>query len=267
MNLDEFRKVMQEKDRYESSGVQSWYRGLFLRRMDWWYYFRILALVVKARILRCFFKSKKKLLLNRAFKTFKLTEDSGASISIENFQNLRSLNRPTVFVANHMSLLETFILPTLLIYEFQDVSPVVKASLTRYPFFGPVLTLMDPITVERKNPRQDLKTVLEKGQQALKEGRSVLIFPQATRSETFDPMLFNSLGVKLAFRNNAPVLPVALKTDFYGIGRKFRDFGPLRRDRKVHFRFGEAMEVKNEKETQKNVVDFILKSLQEWETA
>ncbi len=255
---------MREENCYESSSRGSWYRGFLLKKLDWWYYLRIVALVLWAWVLLNFKKSKKLLIQTRAFKTLRLTEDSGTAVRIENFQNIRAIKGPAVFTANHMSMLETFILPTLLVREFNEVSPVVKKSLTEYPFFGPILNIMDPIRVRRKNAREDLRTVMKEGIAALKEGRSVVIFPQATRSEGFEPSSFNSLGVKLASRAGVPLVPVALKTDFYGIGRRFRDFGPLRRDRKVYFRFGQAREVTDEKTAHKEVVNFIVESLHEW---
>ena len=54
---------------------------------------------------------------------------------------------------------------------------------------------------------------MEEGSERLKKGKSVLIFPQKTRSEIFNPKEFNSLGVKLAKKNNVPVIPMAVLTD------------------------------------------------------
>jgi len=48
---------------------------------------------------------------------------------------------------------------------------------------------------------------------------SVLIFPQTTRDLRFDPNKFNTLGIKLAKRAKVPVIPVAVKTDAWGMGK------------------------------------------------
>ncbi|NQT94377.1 MAG: 1-acyl-sn-glycerol-3-phosphate acyltransferase, partial [Lentisphaerae bacterium] len=141
----------------------------------------------------------------------------------------------------------------------------VKESLLRYPVFGPVLRATAAITVTRADPRRDLRDVLEKGVAALNGGSSVMIFPQATRSTVFDPSTFGSLAVKLAGRAGVRVLPVAVKTDFMGVGKRVKEFGPLDRTRTVHFRFGPAIEVEGrKKEAHRDCLRFVSESLQEW---
>jgi peptide chain release factor 2 len=61
--------------------------------------------------------------------------------------------------------------------------------------------------VTRRHPREDLKQVLTEGAEHLAQGRSVLVFPQATRSTSFDPSTFNTLAVKLAARASVDVVP------------------------------------------------------------
>jgi 1-acyl-sn-glycerol-3-phosphate acyltransferase len=232
--------------------------------MDSWFYLRIILLVLRARIMLRFARGDKRFLEKRALTTLRLIEYTGTPVRIEGIELVRELDEPVVFVANHMSLIETFVLPTLLIREFQDVCTVIKSSLARYPAFGPIISSLDPIQVDRKDARRDLKTVLDDGKRALEDGRSVLIFPQATRSEVFVPSSFNTLGVKLAERAGVPVMPVAVKTDFYGIGKRSKDFGPLHRGRPVNFRFGKPVRNVNGKAAQKEVLEFITASLREW---
>jgi len=148
-------------------------------------------------------------------------------------------------------------------YDFTAV--VVKEGLLTYPVFGNIMRAVDPISVTRKNARQDLKEVMTQGQTLLEQGRSVLIFPQHTRALEFDPMMFNTLGTKLASRAGVPVVPIALKTDFMGIGKRYKDFGPLDRTKEVHVKVGEPLTVNgNVKEVQQAVVDYITANLLEW---
>jgi len=119
--------------------------------------------------------------------------------------------------------------------------------------------------VGRDNPREDLKIVFEEGQKRLEADISIVIFPQTTRSVEFDPKKFNTLGVKLAKRCNVPVVPFALKTDAWGLGRHIKDFGPIRPEKTVHIHFGEPMAVGGSgKEEHNTVVAFIEKNLAEW---
>ena len=101
----------------------------------------------------------------------------------------------------------------------------------------------------------------------LKSGQSVIVFPQSTRDTVFNPENFNSLGIKLAKKNKVPVIPLALKTDFWTSGKIFKDFGPLDVSRKIFFEFGESFEIKGSgKEEHQRVVEFIKGRLEKWRT-
>lgn len=192
-------------------------------------------------------------------------ERVGVSFHFENIQAFTDIEGPCVFIGNHMSTLETFVLPAL-IQPYRNVTFVVKDTLMKYPFFKWVMHSRDPIVVGRTNPRDDLKAVLEGGQERLEKGISVVVFPQSTRSETLDPAMFNSIGIKLAKRAGVPVVPIALKTNAWGIGKRIKDFGPVNPDHAVHMRFGDPIKIEgNGKAEHQQVCDFITASLAEWE--
>jgi len=198
-------------------------------------------------------------------RVLKLLESVGVRFEIENLGLPGRLKGPVVFVANHMSTLETFILPCL-IQPRRRIVFVVKESLLRFPFFGRVMKARNPVAVGRKNPRQDLRVVLEQGSLRLAEGHSVVVFPQTTRSDHFAPEQFNSMGIKLARRANVPVVPVALKTDAWGVGRIVKDFGPIDPRKKVRIAFAEPIVLKGTgQEEHGEVVGFIQGKLEEWE--
>ena len=142
---------------------------------------------------------------------------------------------------------------------------MVKESLLKYPFFGPVLGSREPIVVGRSNPREDLVAVLEGGEARLKQGRSVIVFPQSTRSSVFDPAHFNTIGVKLAKRAGVPVIPVALKTDAWGNGNLLKDFGPVDVKKTIHFEFGAPMRIEGTgKAEHQQITEFIINRLGVW---
>jgi 1-acyl-sn-glycerol-3-phosphate acyltransferase len=191
-------------------------------------------------------------------------ESVGVQFDIQNIASYRELPCACVYVGNHMSILETFALPCL-IRPYRRVTFVVKDSLMKYPFFGPVLQSRDPVVVGRASPREDLKTVMEEGQEKLKENISIILFPQTTRSVEFDENKFNSLGVKLAKRAEVPVVPVALKTDAWGLGHKLKDFGKIDPQKRVHICFGDPMRVSGSgKEEHRHIIEFISGKLEDW---
>ena len=228
------------------------------------FYAKILGIVYRASKL-----AQKGLYDNRrwiesSLTTVRAIELVGGRLEVHGLENVQRLTSPAVFIGNHMSILETFVLPCL-IQPYRDVTFVIKESLMTYPYFGHVMRNRNPVVVGRENPREDLKLVLEEGRKRLEANVSVVIFPQTTRSVEFDPAKFNSLGIKLAKRCNAPAVPFALKTDAWGLGQRIKDFGPIRPDKTVRFHFGEPMTVRGSgKEEHNAIVEFIQGNLAAW---
>jgi 1-acyl-sn-glycerol-3-phosphate acyltransferase len=191
-------------------------------------------------------------------------ESVGIEIEITGIDYFKNLEGSCVFIGNHMSTLETFVLPVI-IQPFKDVTFVVKKSLVEYPVFKHIMRSRDPITVGRTNPRDDLKAVFDGGVERLQAGISIIIFPQTTRTTVFDPKAFNTIGIKLAHKANAPVVPIALKTDAWGTSKYLKDFGKIDPSQKVHFAFGEPFWIKDRGAEEHNkVIEFISGKLKEW---
>jgi 1-acyl-sn-glycerol-3-phosphate acyltransferase len=196
----------------------------------------------------------------------KIAESAGGKFHISGLKALSGHKGPVVYVANHMSLLDTLVLPCILL-AFGKVTFVVKEGLLKYPVLGTIIRASHPIAVTRENPKQDLKTVLTQGLTLISRGCSIIIFPQATRSAIFDETTFNSLGVKLAQRANVPVVPVALKTDFQENGKIIKDMGAVDPSKKLYIKFGEPMVVEGKGQViHKKVISFISQNLNAWGT-
>jgi 1-acyl-sn-glycerol-3-phosphate acyltransferase len=199
-----------------------------------------------------------------SLETLRGLEEIGCTVEINGVDNFRTLDSPCVFIGNHMSTLETMVLPCI-ISQFKDSTFVVKQSLVDYPVFKHIMRSRDPITVGRTNPREDLKAVFEGGEARLKKGVSIVIFPQTTRTEVFDPAEFNTIGIKLAKRAGVPVVPVALKTDAWGNGKYLKDYGKIDPSKKVWFEFGKPMAIAGRgDEEHQQIIEFISGKLKEW---
>ena len=194
----------------------------------------------------------------------KIVESAGGKIHISGLKALAGYQGPVVYIANHMSFVDTLVLPCILLF-FNKVTFVVKEGLLRYPLLGSIVRAIHPIAVTRQSPREDLKMVLNDGQAFISQGCSIVIFPQATRSVMFDAASFNSLGVKLARKAGVPVVPIALKTDFQGNGRIIKDMGAVDPSKELYLKFGEPMAVEGKsQETHLRVVRFIAENLSSW---
>ena len=195
----------------------------------------------------------------------RLIEECGGRFHIEGLDNLRNRKESVVLISNHMSTLETMVFPGI-IAPFMDVTFIVKDSLVEHRYFGPIMKAREPIIVGRTNSREDFKKVMTEGPELLAKGISIVVFPQSTRKDEFIPSEFNSLGVKLANKANVNVIPVAIKTDFWGHGKFLKDLGPIKRNKPIYMDFGKPMEIIGSgKEEHEKIIEFISSSLTKWE--
>ncbi|MEO5359241.1 MAG: 1-acyl-sn-glycerol-3-phosphate acyltransferase [Nitrospirota bacterium] len=199
-----------------------------------------------------------------AYGILKALEGSGVVFEVNGVENVSSVDGPCVYMPNHMSVLETFVLPGF-ICPYKEMTFVIKESLLNYPLFRDIMYAMDSVVVKRINPRDDLNVVMTEGEKKLADGKSMIIFPQSTRSLDFNPKLYNTMGIKLALRAKVPVVPVAIKSDAWEAGRFLKDFGKIDASRKVYITFGKPMTIKNRGvEEHKESIEFISRLLQQW---
>lgn len=202
--------------------------------------------------------------IKSSISVIKALEMVGVQLNIEGVKNIEIIKEPCIFVANHMSTLETFVLPAI-IHPIKKITFVVKKDLVEYPIFKHIMLSRDPIAVSRENPREDLRMVLDEGIKRLRSGLSIVVFPQTTRSNTLDPSKFNTIGIKLALKADVPIIPIALKTDAWGTGKIIKDFGKINPEKKVYFSFGEPLRIKGRGvEEHKRIIQFISTKLKEW---
>ena len=251
-------------DTPENHPVSLMFKLMFKSR--WYFYLRNFGTFVKSG--RCAARGQldKDRQIHYSNDNIRLVEDCGSKVHLRGLKHLRDLQgRPVVLIGNHMSLLETASLHAI-IREYVDFGFVVKESLLHTAYIKDILNALGAFGVSRTNPREDLKKVLTEGKKVLQEGRSMIVFPQSTRTKTFDREQFNSIGIKLAKSAGVPVVPMALKTDFLENGKIIRDLGGIVPERDVRFEFGPAMEIEGNGQLQQQAVeDFIAAAFERWQ--
>ncbi len=198
-----------------------------------------------------------------SIKVVRALESVGVAFDVQGIENISSVDGPVLFIGNHLSVMETVVLPAWIL-SYKPFTYVIKQSLLEVPIFKHVMSALDPIAVTRTNPRQDLKTVLEQGAERLSRALSIVIFPQTTRT-AFNPEQFSTIGVKLARRAGVPIVPLALLTDAWENGKISKDFGRIVPSRSVHFAFGKPLMVEGKGgDEHQAIIDFIESHLARW---
>ncbi len=226
------------------------------------FYFRFLRLVFKwgARAKNSVYGGEE--WSQGSLDVLRALENVGVFFEIRGIDHVKRLEGACVFIANHMSMLETAVLPVI-IQPLKEVTFIVKQSLLDYPVFKHILRSRDPIAVSRKNPRHDFKAVLEGGTKRLQAGRSIIVFPQTTRTLSFDSAQFNTIGIKLAKKAGVPVIPIGLVTDAWGNGKYIKDFGKIDPSKNVLFSFGEPLWIRGRgNKEHAEILEFIRSTIQ-----
>ena len=114
-------------------------------------------------------------------------------------------HRPVIFMANHQSYVDVpalFFVPA----QFKWMADV---DLFRIPVFGWAMAMAGYIPVLRGDGREGVRA-LQKAERLLKQGISIFIFPEGTRSHTGVLGRFQSGGFRLAAMTGTPIIPVVV---------------------------------------------------------
>ncbi len=116
-------------------------------------------------------------------------------------------DRPVIFACNHASLMDIPILYKALPVEFRFI---VKKELFKIPLLGFAMKTAGYIPIDRARGRAALKSMKEAARR-IREGASIVIFPEGTRSPDGRLQEFKEGGFMLAVRSGCPVVPVAIR--------------------------------------------------------
>ncbi|MCK9219041.1 MAG: lysophospholipid acyltransferase family protein [Bacteroidales bacterium] len=236
-----------------------------LVKSRWVFMWNYIRIVFKSRSSAIKGKYDSQAWIESSHNIFDNIEGCGGRFHITGLDNIRNSIGPVIFLSNHMSTLETMIFPGI-IQPIKEVTFVVKEELVKHWAFGAIMRSRNPIVLSRSNPREDFKIVMDQGSKLLTQGISLVVFPQSTRRMKFNPKEFHSLGTKLAIKAGVQVIPVAIKTDFWGNGKIASYLGPIDRKKPIYIAFGSPMQVTgNGKEEHQKIIDFIQTHLEVWE--
>ncbi len=129
----------------------------------------------------------------------------GIDVEIDGEHNIWD-HRPAVFMFNHQSSLDLLVLGTVI---KRDVTGVAKKEAANDPRFIPIGALLDVAYIDRSNTAK-AKAALQPAVDKLKNGVSIVIAPEGTRSATPKLGAFKKGAFHLAMQAGVPIVPVVI---------------------------------------------------------
>jgi len=130
---------------------------------------------------------------------------SGTRLSIKGKEKIEK-GRTYIVMSNHQGLVDPWILIGKLPLQLRWT---IKPEVKKMPIFGYALERMGHIYVGSRK-RKDIALTLETAVQKIKQGASVVFFPEGTRSIDGSLQKFHKGGAIIAIRSGVPILPVTI---------------------------------------------------------
>jgi putative phosphoserine phosphatase/1-acylglycerol-3-phosphate O-acyltransferase len=131
---------------------------------------------------------------------------AGIHLNVTGEEHLTS-HRPAVFIFNHQSSIDVAVIGSLV---RRDVSGVAKKEAARDPRFALIGYIIDVAYIDRGDPKQ-ARAALEPAVERLRNGTSIAIAPEGTRSPTPRLGRFKKGAFHLARQAGAPLVPIVIR--------------------------------------------------------
>ncbi|MBC7358694.1 MAG: 1-acyl-sn-glycerol-3-phosphate acyltransferase [Desulfacinum sp.] len=130
---------------------------------------------------------------------------AGVRVEVMGLERLKPY-RPAVYAANHQSWFDIFAILGKLPVQFRWLA---KEELFRIPLFGHAMRMIGYIPIDRADRKKAFES-LEEASRRVREGTSIVIFPEGTRSRDGVIQPFKKGGIILAIKSGQPIVPVSL---------------------------------------------------------
>ena len=131
---------------------------------------------------------------------------TGIELDVDGEENAWA-NRPCVFVFNHQSQADVVILPALL---RRDLAGIGKKEIGNVPILGKLMQIGGTVLIDRENSASALEAMKPLVDVLQKEGRSVCVAPEGTRSTSTTVGRFKKGAFHLAMQAGVPIVPIVI---------------------------------------------------------
>ena len=125
---------------------------------------------------------------------------------------------PVIFAVKHQSTWDTM----FFLWLDKNNSYIMKEELNKIPFWKSYMTKAGHIVVDRKGGLATMRQMIKDTKNVLQEGRSVVIFPEGTRTQPGKSEVYHPGVAALYGQTKVPIIPVALNSGMYWGRREFR---------------------------------------------
>ena len=157
---------------------------------------------------------------------------SGVKIEAKGLENIPP-DKACLFVGNHNGFFDILV---SYVQIHKVMGFVAKKEMIKVPFLRIWMYFINCLFLDRNDIKAGLKTIL-KGVEQIKDGISIFVFPEGTRSKDGKMRPFKEGSLKMGEKSNCPIIPVA----FQGTSAIFEDHFPKLRKGKVIIQFGEPI--------------------------
>ena len=126
-------------------------------------------------------------------------------------------DEPVIFAAKHQSAWDTM----YFLWLNNDNAYVMKGELNRIPFWKWYMNKCQHVVVDRSGGPSAMRQMISDVSDILISGRSIVIFPEGTRSAPGDTKLYHPGVAALYSHTNAKIIPVALNSGLFWGRRQF----------------------------------------------
>ena len=130
---------------------------------------------------------------------------SGIKLQINGLHHI-STGIPYIFMSNHQSYFDIFAVLAGLPSNFKFI---LKQELMKIPLFGQAVRLAGYISIDRSDVRSAIQS-MDKAAERIRNGASVLMFPEGTRNPEGQVQAFKKGGFHLALKSGSHIIPVSI---------------------------------------------------------
>lgn len=183
-----------------------------------------------------------------------LIKTSGVQLEIRGKKNIKD-NKNYIFAPNHSSFMD---FPVLFVAVNKYLVFVAKKELERIPIFKSILSISGSIFVNRENTNDAIDSLNELKSDIKNTPRSVVVFPEGTRSNLNQLKSFKKGAAVLSINTGLPIIPVYIMGSFdWWNTKNFR-----KNSNKIVVNFGKPIITENKQyEDRKNITNSIKKEI------